>query len=631
MVTWESPHGGLGPANILVSTNPVGLSNPTAFGAATTVTATNVGGFDPIPPQLSRTVDAEPNLAWNRSGKGHAGRVYLVYTDAAAPGNNPPTAASANTDTYVRFSDDNGTTWSARQKVNDDTGTKSQFLPNISVDQTTGELAVSWFDSRNSASDADAQFWGATSTDGVTFSPNFQISSGTSNSADANNGIDYGDYTHSAYFGGRLYAYWADNSNSTGDNPNGTLHQFDMYMAEVDVHVAHTTLTVTPSPTDGRVPLTVTYTYQELNDGMDPVAGVALADDTCSPVTFTGGDTNGNGILDPGETWAYSCAHTFTAAGTFTDTATATGTDTVTGQAAPTEKATATVTARNPHTTLTKIASPTSGPFPLMVTFAYHEDNDGTDPISAVSVSDDTCSPLTFTGGDTNSNGILDPGETWNYTCSHTYNQPGTLTNHVTATGTDTIDGLPGPVETAHATVTVTCTHTITGAPGTVVLGPGGAWCIENAKIGGAVIVQPGTAVFIQNSTLGGGIVSNRATVVSVCGSTVVGGSVNISGSTGFVTIGDPSDDACGGNTIHGAVSLAQNTGGLEVIANTITGSLVVSGTKGTGPFSEDSSAEIEANHLASINCFGNVPPPTSEGDPNTFTGAQTGQCAPGF
>jgi hypothetical protein len=28
---------------------------------------------------------------------------------------------------------------------------------------------------------------------------------------------------------------WADNSNSTGDNPNGTLHQLDIYTARVRV------------------------------------------------------------------------------------------------------------------------------------------------------------------------------------------------------------------------------------------------------------------------------------------------------------------------------------------------------------------------------------------------------------
>jgi hypothetical protein len=266
------------------------------------------------------------------------------------------------------------------------------------------------------------------------------------------------------------------------------------------------------------------------------------------------------------------------------------------------------------------------------VTFTYHEVNDGTDPIASVVVSDDTCTPVAFVNGDTNANGILDPGETWNYTCSHTYNQPGMLVNHATATGTDTIDGLAAPVESAQATVKVTCDHTLTGTvAGSPILGPGGAWCIVNANVSGSVIVRPGTAVFIGNSSLGGSINSNGATALSVCGTTVVGGSTSILASTGFVTIGDPVDDHCTGNTIHGAVTLGNNKGGLEVIGNTISGGLVVYGTAGTGPFPEDTQAEIEANHLGGLACTGNTPTPTSEGDLNVITGSRTGQCAAGF
>ncbi len=228
--------------------------------------------------------------------------------------------------------------------------------------------------------------------------------------------------------------------------------------ATVTVRNPQTTLTKTASPSNGRAPLAVTYTYNETNNGTDPISGVSLSDDLCSPVTGpTSGDTNSNGILDPGETWVFTCNKTFNTAGTFTNHVTATGTDTADSQPAPPETAQATVTVTNPHTTLTKTASPTSGSVPLAVTYTYNETNDGTDPISGVSLSDDTCSPVTGpTSGDTNSNGILDPGETWVFTCSKTFTTAGTFTNHVTATGTDTVDGLPAPVETAQATVSVT-------------------------------------------------------------------------------------------------------------------------------------------------------------------------------
>jgi hypothetical protein len=219
---------------------------------------------------------------------------------------------------------------------------------------------------------------------------------------------------------------------------------------------AHTTLTKTASPTSGVAPLTVTYTYHEANEGTEPLTGVALTDDTCSPVV-RGPDSPGNNdaTLDPGETWTFTCTHTFTTGGTFTNTATATG-NTSTGAPAPPETATATVTVTTVHTTLTKTASPTSGVAPLTVTYTYHETNDGTEPLSSVALTDDTCSPV-LRGPDSpgNNDATLDPGETWTFTCTHIFTTAGTFTNTVAATGM-TSTGAPAPEERATATITVT-------------------------------------------------------------------------------------------------------------------------------------------------------------------------------
>jgi hypothetical protein len=163
--------------------------------------------------------------------------VYLVYTHEIKN-------ESDNTDIEVRFSDDQGATWSGPTRVNDDATSRSQFLPKISLDPVTGHLAVVWYDARNDSGtggagdtdglpDTDAQFWGSFSSDGRAFSPNVRISAGTSNAADAHNGIDYGDYTGLSFYGGIAHPAWADNSNSTGDNPDGTLHEFDIYTAAV--------------------------------------------------------------------------------------------------------------------------------------------------------------------------------------------------------------------------------------------------------------------------------------------------------------------------------------------------------------------------------------------------------------
>jgi hypothetical protein len=82
----------------------------------------------------------------------------------------------------------------------------------------------------------DVQLWATFSTDGgATFAPNIQVSAGTSNSSGAESSFDFGDYRHSAFQSGSFYPVWSDNSNSTGDNPDGTLHQLDLYTAQVTV------------------------------------------------------------------------------------------------------------------------------------------------------------------------------------------------------------------------------------------------------------------------------------------------------------------------------------------------------------------------------------------------------------
>jgi hypothetical protein len=230
----ESGQGG---GKIFVNVDPDGLG-PAGFGDRVYVTDTHVGGFDFIPAQPDRSIDAEPGLAWDRTGGPHNGRVYLVYTKEQQNESN-------NTDIYVRYSDDNGTTWSAGVRVNDDKGVDSQFLPKIALDQTTGNLAVVWYDARadlgkggagdtNGTPNDDAQFWGSFSTDGgLTFSPNMQISAGTSNSHDSTNHIDYGDYSGLAFYGGIAHPAWSDNSNSTGNNPNGPLNKLDIFTTAI--------------------------------------------------------------------------------------------------------------------------------------------------------------------------------------------------------------------------------------------------------------------------------------------------------------------------------------------------------------------------------------------------------------
>lgn len=242
LVACQIPSGGEGPGEIRVALDSSGLGG-SGFGPTSTATTTNVGGFDFIPAQEERSVDAEAGLAYDRSGGLNNGRVYLVYTDE-------PVQESDDFDIFVRFSDNDGGTWSNPVLVNDDGTGRSQFLPRIALDQTTGFVAVSWYDSRNDdglggpgdrepGANNDAQLLASVSADGgLTFLPNVQVSLGTSDE-DASEppgggfaDLDYGDYAGLAYEAGSFYPAWADNSNSTGDNPNGAT-TMDVYTARV--------------------------------------------------------------------------------------------------------------------------------------------------------------------------------------------------------------------------------------------------------------------------------------------------------------------------------------------------------------------------------------------------------------
>jgi len=142
---------------------------------------------------------------------------------------------------YFGYSDDQAKTWSTCAKINDDTGTNSQFLPRIAVDQATGKIAISWYDCRNDPPNTSSQFYATISTDGgTTFWPNFRVSGRLKSNArstyPSGGGIDYGDYSDIAFQNGVFFSIWADNSNSTGDNPpEGTLNKFDIYTRKVIV------------------------------------------------------------------------------------------------------------------------------------------------------------------------------------------------------------------------------------------------------------------------------------------------------------------------------------------------------------------------------------------------------------
>src|SRR5205085_143104 len=98
------------------------------------------------------------------------------------------------------------------------------------------------------------------------------------------------------------------------DDPHGAAVS-ESASAIVGVSAApHMTVTKTPSvPTVSAPGDQVIDRVTVLNDGNETLSGVAVSDPLCAPV-FGAGDGNGNGLLDVGETWTYSCTYVVTQA-----------------------------------------------------------------------------------------------------------------------------------------------------------------------------------------------------------------------------------------------------------------------------------------------------------------------------
>ncbi len=203
------------------------------------------------------------------------GRLYVVYTDRYDVNRFGATVAGKNeadnTDIFMTTSDDGGKTWTGGTgggavQVNDDTSSlvdgfsqstqnfqsgpiqgRPQFQPSIAVDNTTGTVAVSFYDARYDAARARVAMTLTTSIDGGnTFSTQNEAFANTPLTAtdaitgqskilgpipdnqSANAGPDtdatlgFGSHQSLAFINGTLYPAWAGNFNGGSVGGNAT-------------------------------------------------------------------------------------------------------------------------------------------------------------------------------------------------------------------------------------------------------------------------------------------------------------------------------------------------------------------------------------------------------------------------
>ena len=295
---------------------------------------------------------------------------------------------------------------------------------------------------------------------------NFDLIAGASATFTANHTItqvemDAGTFSNSAVVsdGGGADADSDDSdiSNSTACPGGQTGIECDPTITPL-TRISAWTLTkaLTAMPTVAGI-TTASYSFSVENTGNVTITPTGFTDAQCiTAPTVASPDSqsiNGDGVIDVGEIWVYSCDHTVTQSEI--DAGTVSNTATISGTAPGNNPVDATDTLNSPVAqtaiwTLTK--SLTSGIISAAndtASYQFSVTNTGSPTSPSV-----TITPVTFTdaqclvvptatspdSGDTILNGNIDVGETWIYTCDHTVTQTevdaGTVNNTATIAGT---------------------------------------------------------------------------------------------------------------------------------------------------------------------------------------------------
>lgn len=160
-----------------------------------------------IPAQPDRGIFSVGTIDADRTFGAYHGRLYFSYADRE-------TTTTDDTNIFVRYSDDNGASWSDPILVNDDGGVNSQFFARLAVDPVTGWVFMTWYDTRDDEANQLVHVYGSASLDGGdTWLPNIQLTEEASNESRTNplrNGNNYGEYTGLVAYGGVAFGAWTD-------------------------------------------------------------------------------------------------------------------------------------------------------------------------------------------------------------------------------------------------------------------------------------------------------------------------------------------------------------------------------------------------------------------------------------
>ncbi len=359
---------------------------------------------------------------------------------------------------------------------------------------------------------------------------------------------------------GSVTGIGADEVDLADDDPSN----YFGYVTAIDVEKATNGQDV-DTPTGPMVPVgdTVTWTYVVTNPGNVELSDVVLTDDQGVAPVFIGGDTNGDDLLDPDETWTYEATGS-AVAGQYANVATVTGRDLFQDEATDTdpshyfgvvsditiEKATNGEDADTPTGPSVEVGDPLS--------WTYVVTNPGNVPLDNVTVTDDQGVTPVFIDGDTNGDGLLDPDETWTYEASGTA-VAGQYANIGTATGLDPLERTVEATDPSHY------------------LGFGAGIDIEKATNGDDADVAPGVQIALGEPVTWTYVVTNTGdaalsdiALVDDQGEvpTLVDGDTN---SDGILDVGETWTFEATGTAISGQYSNLATVTGLDPVGVPVT------------------------------------------------------------
>ena len=159
---------------------------------------------------------------------GTTNNVYALWTDLSGDtgcttaANEPGTSTTSTCKTRVWFSrsTDGGTTWSARVKLNNQSGLNDQFNPFLAVDETNGNLGAIYYDTVNDPNRKKVDVYYQMSADGgVTWDAPVKVTTAMTDetTAGSDSGNQFGDYNSLSGYGNAFFPSWTDRRNNVSE------------------------------------------------------------------------------------------------------------------------------------------------------------------------------------------------------------------------------------------------------------------------------------------------------------------------------------------------------------------------------------------------------------------------------